>query len=77
MSMKNFIYWNITPCGPFKVNRRFGGIFLLATCFHSSFLLDLFFGPEDGGDVFIRNVGLHGIVSYKIELFLKTSESLF
>jgi hypothetical protein len=29
---------------------------LLATCFHSGFLVGLFFGPEDGGDMFFRNI---------------------
>jgi hypothetical protein len=29
----------------------------LATSFHVCFLLDLFFDPEDGGDIFIRNAG--------------------
>jgi hypothetical protein len=28
-----------------------------ATCFHAGFLLSLFFDPEDGGDMFLRNVG--------------------
>jgi hypothetical protein len=32
-------------------------IALLATCFDSGFLLCLFFYPEDGGDMFLRNVG--------------------
>jgi hypothetical protein len=30
---------------------------LFATSFHASFMLGLFFDPEDGGDVFLRNVG--------------------
>jgi hypothetical protein len=25
--------------------------------FHAGFMLDLFFEPEDGGDIFFRNVG--------------------
>jgi hypothetical protein len=29
----------------------------LATCFHAGFLLALFFDPEDGSDMFLRNVG--------------------
>jgi hypothetical protein len=47
------------------VNRRFGGTYRLhlqgriswpATCFHAGILLGLF-DPEDGRDVFLRNVG--------------------
>jgi hypothetical protein len=30
---------------------------MLATCFHSGFLLGIFFDPEDGCDMFLRNVG--------------------
>jgi hypothetical protein len=30
---------------------------LLATCVHAGFLLGLFFDPEDGSDMFLRNVG--------------------
>jgi hypothetical protein len=30
---------------------------LLATCFHAGFLLCLFFGPDDIGDMFLRNIG--------------------
>jgi hypothetical protein len=29
----------------------------LATCFRAGFLLGLFFNPEDGDDMFLRNVG--------------------
>jgi hypothetical protein len=28
-----------------------------ATCFLAGFLLRLFFDPEDGGDIFLRNSG--------------------
>jgi hypothetical protein len=28
----------------------------LATCVHACFFLGLFFDPEDGGDIFLRNV---------------------
>jgi hypothetical protein len=40
-----------------------------ATCFHVDFLLGLFFDPEDGDDMFLRNVcyyrfnGLHCVIS--------------
>jgi hypothetical protein len=30
---------------------------LLDACFHSGFLLGLSFEPEDGGDMFLQNVG--------------------
>jgi hypothetical protein len=30
---------------------------LLAIYFHAGFLLGLFFDPEDGSDIFLRNVG--------------------
>jgi hypothetical protein len=32
--MKNFIFWDITPCSPLRVNRLFGGTcHLIDTCF--------------------------------------------
>jgi hypothetical protein len=41
-------------------------------------LLDLFLDPEDGGDVFLRNIGwfckgLHGVISQNLELFITTA----
>jgi uncharacterized membrane protein YciS (DUF1049 family) len=48
--MKITISWDITPCSPFKVSA------LLATCFRVGFLLGLFFGLEDGGNMFLRNI---------------------
>jgi hypothetical protein len=49
--LKSFVIWDITPRIPLKVSERA----LLAIRFHASFLLGLFFDPEDGGDIF-RNV---------------------
>jgi uncharacterized membrane protein YciS (DUF1049 family) len=59
--LKTSIFRDITPCSPLKLNRYFGGtsrlhLPLLATCFHAGFLLGLFFYPEDGGDMFLRNI---------------------
>jgi hypothetical protein len=51
--MKNYIFWETTPWSPLKVNRRF----VLATCLHACLLLGLSFDPEDGGDIFLQNVG--------------------
>jgi hypothetical protein len=44
--MNNSILWDITSCGPYRT--------LLATCFHSGYLLGLFSDPEDGGDISLR-----------------------
>jgi hypothetical protein len=33
------------------------GTTLLGTCLYAAFLLDLFFDPENGGEIFLRNVG--------------------
>jgi hypothetical protein len=40
------------------INVEFGVLTdLLVTCFHAGFLLGLSFDPEDGDDIFLRNVG--------------------
>jgi hypothetical protein len=54
--MKSFVSWGITPCNPLKVNRHFGGTEAACHLFDAGFLLGLFFDPEDGGDMFLRNV---------------------
>jgi hypothetical protein len=47
---KSSTFWDITPCGPLKVNSA-------CYMFHAGFLLGLFVDPEDGGDMFVRNFG--------------------
>jgi hypothetical protein len=53
---------------------------LLATCFHSGFLFDLLFDPEDGRDTFLWNAGwlstdykVQGAIPQRIELLLTTA----
>jgi hypothetical protein len=69
--MKSYVVWDITPCGPLKVNRSFGGtrrprlqgrrisqaILQVSSFFQADFLLGLFFEHEDLGVMFLRNVG--------------------
>jgi hypothetical protein len=47
--MKSTIVWDIMPCSPLSVNR----CFTLVSC--SAY----FFDPEDGGDMFLWNIGWH------------------
>jgi hypothetical protein len=54
LSMKSSILWDITPCGPLKVNQRSGGICRLHL--HGLRVSE------------VRN-GLHGVLSQKRELF--------
>jgi hypothetical protein len=61
---KSTFFWYKMPCSPLKVNQRFGGTYyihlqeaLLTTCVHAGISFGLFFDPEDGGDIFLRNVG--------------------
>jgi hypothetical protein len=61
MVMKSTIFWDITPCSPLKVNRRFGGKCYLyrqgRRIIQAGFLLGFVFDHEDGSDIFLRNVG--------------------
>jgi hypothetical protein len=44
--LNSIIVWDIPPCRA-----------LLATCIHAGFFLGFFFDSEDGGDMFLQNVG--------------------
>jgi hypothetical protein len=62
VATKSFIFWNITPCGLVKFNRRFKGN-ITSVCPVCRLLpFGLFFGilfdPEDGADIFLRKVRL-------------------
>jgi hypothetical protein len=66
--LKNSVLWDIMPCNPMKVSCCFGSSIFkaetepnkkraLSRRSRPDFLLGLFFYPEDGSDMFIRNVG--------------------
>jgi hypothetical protein len=55
---KSSIVWDITACSQLKVNRRFGRTCSACCLLHAGFFLGLFFEPEYGYDIFLRNVGL-------------------
>jgi hypothetical protein len=77
------------PCSS-ETARRFGGTYRIhlqarsggnklswaqfSSCF-VGFFIELFFGPEDGGHVFLRNVGLgpHGVTEQNATLFVRTA----
>jgi hypothetical protein len=68
MVVKSVISWDITPCSPLIGNWRFEGTFRVHLEVEeeakeetsmkqvADFLLALFFDPEDGGDMFLRNI---------------------
>jgi hypothetical protein len=57
-NMRSTVFWDITPCSPLKVTRRFGGTYIESRWqAEQSVFLGLFFDPEHGGDMFYRNVG--------------------
>jgi hypothetical protein len=49
--MKSFIFWDIMPCSPLA------GLHPLSCFVLVSFLLGSHFNPEDGGDMYLQNVG--------------------
>jgi hypothetical protein len=72
--MKSSVFYDITLCNQFKVNRRFGGTYFLHLQVQrirqarnpgeagrkqsSDFMLGLLLNPEYGGDMFLRNFDL-------------------
>jgi hypothetical protein len=59
-SIQKAVFLDVTPCG-FIINRRFGGtcrLHLQGRRNNASEEECNFFYPEDGGDTFLRNVGL-------------------
>jgi hypothetical protein len=46
--MKSSVFWDITLCSPVEAVKHM---------LSHRFLLGLVFGPEDGGEMFLRNVG--------------------
>jgi hypothetical protein len=51
--MKSIIFWDVTPC---SLLRCFGGTYRLPLAY-LLVLAEIFFDPEDGGVIFLRNVG--------------------
>jgi hypothetical protein len=63
-TLEQYYFWDITQCSPLEVSRRFAETYRLHL--HGS-LLNLFFDPEDGGDIFLREYRLifnrlHGVI---------------
>jgi hypothetical protein len=54
--MASSVSWAITPSSPLKVT--IGGTCRLCLLFCAGFSRSLYFDPEEGGDVFLRNVSL-------------------
>jgi hypothetical protein len=75
VDMKSFIFWDIALCSPLRVNRNFRGIRRACYLLHDGLLLDIFFKPEDGGNMSLQNFpstfkGLHGVIFRKAQLFI-------
>jgi hypothetical protein len=73
-------FWNVVPCSPVEIDRRFGGTYclhlkdqrvsqtrskhqvgrystLLYVILSACFFRGLLYSPEDGGSMFLQNVG--------------------
>jgi hypothetical protein len=49
VTMKNAVFWDVTPCGSGQQFLVTPNVFLACRLFH----------PDDGGETFLRNVGSH------------------
>jgi hypothetical protein len=76
--MKSSVCWAITSCSPLKFNRYYeeitrlglrGGRVSQERNIHSSlwFMLWLILNPEDGGKIFLRNIGAFTIDCKEME----------
>jgi hypothetical protein len=54
--LKSSIIWDMTPPSQLKENKQFEGMY--PNCFHSGFLLGLFFLTEEQCDILLRNIDL-------------------
>jgi hypothetical protein len=78
--LKNSIFWDITPCSPLRVNRRFGKTkqslppaftFFPCLTYSSTLKTETTVLPTCQ----LTFNGLHGVISQKIQLFVRTSAS--
>jgi hypothetical protein len=72
VNMKRSIFWDITPCSPLSVNRRFGGTYR----FHLQGRKNKFSKKPVCKQVARRRIllsGLHGIISQKMVPFITTT----
>jgi hypothetical protein len=55
--LKSYILWDITPCSPVLIDVSKEHGYSACCLFYAGFPPDSLFYPEDGGDMFLRNVG--------------------
>jgi hypothetical protein len=83
--MKNLIFWDMTPCSPLSLNRRFGGTYRLQQAAESAchllacwFSQILFLRPRKWMQYVppkrrLKLNGLHGVISQKMVLLITTA----
>jgi hypothetical protein len=81
--MKSTIFWDITPCSPVKVNRRFGRIYRLhlqgrkkadqGTSVKAGGQKTLKMEPICSSETSVDTQRTHGVIFQKIVLFINTA----